>query len=114
MQIKRSVLKMSKKIYTINIFCVGEGEWGGPFCSLEKTISCSLKEDSIEYKKEVIEKLANEEIEKYAWSRDNEYSTDFKHDEKTGACSYEISLMYGDDAGCGYRAEITPCEVVEL
>ena len=104
---------MSKKLYAINVIGMDESPLDSreTFEWVERTLIVTFKEESEAQKKELLEKLANELISEFIPTKGKKIFSDFYYDKKSG--KYDCMLTI-EDSICGARAELIPCEVVEL
>ena len=102
---------MSKKLFVINVIGIGESPLDSreTFEWVERTLIVTFKEESEAQKKKLLEKLANELIDKFIPTK-GKIISDFSYDKKSG----KYDCMLTDDSACGARAELIPCEVVEF
>lgn len=104
---------MSKKLFVVNVIGMEESiDSKEPFEWVERTLIVTFKEESEAQKKELLEKLANELIDKYIPTKGKKIFPDFYYDKKSG--KYDCMLTIEDSICCGARAELIPCEVVEV
>ena len=104
---------MSKKLFVINVIGMGESPLDSRYTFewVERTLIVTFKEESESQKKELLEKLANELISEFIPTKGKEIFSDFYYDKRSG--KYDCMLTIKDGVE-GARAELIPCEVVEL